>query len=180
VKEPVWHGTQHWQCKDLPDSLRVWLFDNASLTQRLRSACDRKLRVEILNQRWAHPFLTETNCLQLSLGQYVKIREVYLHCHDQPWVFARTVIPQSTLLKIRYSFARLKERPLGEGLFDARTLRRNQTQIAQIYPSHILYQLATKSLNIQPYSLWARRSLLYLPQKPILITEVFLPAISTY
>lgn len=180
MKEPIWHDTQRWQYKDLPDSLRVWLFDNASLTQRLRSSCDQTLRVEILNQTWARPFTAESKYLQLPLGQYAKIRQVYLRCQYQPWIFARTVIPQSTLSKIRYSFTRLKERPLGEGLFDAHTLRRNQTQIARIYPRHTLYQLATKGLNIQPFSLWGRRSLLYLPQKPILITEVFLPSISIY
>jgi len=180
VKEPAWHGTQRWQCNDLPDSLRAWLFDNASLTQRLRSFCDQELRVEILNQTWASPFLAESKYLELPLGQYAKIRQVYLQCQYQPWIFARTVIPQSTLSTIRYSFARLKERPLGEGLLDAHTLRRNQTKIAQIYPKHTLYQLATKNLNIQPLSLWGRRSLLYLSRKPILITEVFLPSISIY
>ena len=180
MREPVWHGTQHWQCRGLPNALRAWLFDNASLTRRLRAHCDQELRVEVLNQTWVHPFPTESKYLKLPLGQYTKIRQVYLHCQSRPWVFARTVIPQSTLSKIRYSFARLKDRPLGEGLFAAHTFHRKQIQITQILPTHALYHLATPGLNTQPASFWGRRSLLYLSHEPILITEIFLPGILTY
>jgi chorismate--pyruvate lyase len=178
VKEPVWHDAGQWQRKNVPDFLRVWLFDNASLTQRLRLHCDQQLSVDILTQLWARPFPTESKRLYLPIGRYAKIREVYLCCHHQPWIFARTIIPESTLLKIRHSFARLKARPLGEGLFDSHNLYRNQAQIAQLDNTHFLYHLAVQNLNNPPNILWGRRSLLYLFHKPLLITEVFLPFLS--
>jgi len=178
VKEPVWHDIRQWHRKQVPDSLRIWLFDRTSLTQRLRFHCDQDLSVKILSQAWARPFPAESKRLDLPLAQYTKIREVYLCCHHQPWIFARTVIPASTLLKIRHSFARLKERPLGEGLFAAHNLYRNQAQIAELNTAHHLYHLAIQHLNSQPETVWGRRSVLYLSHKPLLITEVFLPSVS--
>jgi len=149
-----------------------------SLTQRLRQACAGRLEVRLRLQTWARPLAEESRLLQLPSRCYVQVRQVHLCCNTQAWVFARTLIPRTSLTGARRRLLRLGTKPLGEVLFADPQLRRGPLEIARLQPGQALYNLATAELAQPPALLWARRSLFYLQDKPLLVSEFFLPALS--
>ena len=180
IIKTIWHNSHHWRFRELPPHLRTWLLDHTSLTQRLQRLCGEAIQVEVLTQGWQRPLLTEGQRLGLPFTQYARIRQVYLCCQQQPWVFARTVIPNTTLAGEHRRLAQLGRHPLGSVLFAHPSLQRSEFQIACLHPKQPLYLLATTPLNLPPPScLWGRRSIFYLAQKPLLVSEIFLPNLMT-
>lgn len=147
----------------IPPALRPWLSDSGSLTRHLQRASQGRFRVELLNQHWGFPRADECRGLQLRTRQRALIREVRLYGGNQAWVEARTIIPQSTLCGANRRLLRLGNRPLGSLLFQTPGMRRQPLQIAR--------------LRLPTGQHWARRSLFYLQQRPLLVCEIFLPAI---
>lgn len=105
------------------------------------------------------------------------IREVELYCGDEPWVFARTLIPASSLTGGARRLARLGDRPLGAVLFADPTTQRRLVQMAKLLPRHPLFGAATDHLSERPTELWGRRTIFRYAGKPILVNEIFLPAV---
>ncbi len=103
------------------------------------------------------------------------VREVELLCDGVPWVFARTLIPASSLTGAARQLTRLGERPLGEVLFTHRQMQRGVTEMARLTPRHRLFADASGRLERRVESVWGRRTLFYLAGKPLLVNEIFLP-----
>lgn len=165
-------------CRRIDAALRGWLLDPGSLTERLVAACDGRFRVEVVSQRHARPQRNECRVLRMRHGRHALIRQVRLYCGDQPWVFARTVIPLSTLRGRRRRLARLGNRPLGALLFADPGMRRDAMQISCIRPGQALFDTATRGLRSRPGAIWGRRSVFYLDGAPLLVSEVFLPGLA--
>ncbi len=161
-----------------PTRYAAWLRDPNSLTQRVQAACSGHFRVALLRQRWQRPLRSEARVLGLRPGVRALVREVFLMCDDTPWVYACTVIPRATLTGTQRRLARLHTRPLGAVLFADPTMRRGQAQVARLVPGDCLYAQAVAALPQPPAEIWARRSLFFLRDKPLLVTEAFLPAIA--
>jgi chorismate--pyruvate lyase len=70
-------------------------------------------------------------------------------------------------------------RPLGAALFSDPRIRRLMLRQRKVGRGHELYRLAPPVAGTGVASLWARRSLFMVGKSPILVTEVFLPAILT-
>ncbi|MEK7303548.1 MAG: chorismate lyase, partial [Pseudomonadota bacterium] len=176
--EPVWHVASRLHRRDVPESVLRWLLDPASLTRRIQSACHGCFRVEVLFQGWARPQHNEMRELGMRQGSMGFVREVHLLCDDLPWVFARTVIPRTTLTGPRRCLTRLKSRPLGAVLFADPSMQRGPVEIARLSPCDKLYPAAIRHLAQRPETIWGRRSLFTLGGKPLLVSEIFLPGIS--
>ena len=71
----------------------------------------------------------------------------------------------------------LGNKPLGALLFTHPLVERQPLHYKALHAHHPLYRRATALLPDPPDRLWARRSLFYLHQAPLLVTEVFLPEI---
>lgn len=153
------------------------LLDPASLTRRIQGACSGKFRVQVLAQGWARPQRNEALTLGMRDGGWGFVREVHLLCDEQPWVYARTVIPRTTLTGPRRRLTRLKSRPLGAVLFADPSMRRGPVEIARLTPCDKLYPAAIGHLTQRPHMIWGRRSLFTLGGKPLLVSEIFLPSI---
>lgn len=162
----------------LPNKMSCWLFDPASLTARLIAACDGQFRVRVMSQAWGRPLLNERNRLGMPLRESALIREVFLYCDEEPWVFARTVIPRSTLSGKQKYLANLGSRPLGAVLFADPNMRRDRFEVACMRSGQTLFEHATQLSDEKPQRIWGRRSAFYLSDKPLLVNEVFLPAIA--
>lgn len=175
--EPDWHVASRLHRRDVPESVLRWLLDPASLTRRIQSACPGCFRVEVLFQGWAQPQHNEVRELGMRTGSWGFVREVHLLCDDRPWVFARTVIPRTTLTGARRRLTRLKTRPLGAVLFADPTMQRGPVEIARLTPCDKLFPAAIQHLAQQPEMIWGRRSLFMLGGKPLLVSEIFLPGI---
>jgi chorismate--pyruvate lyase len=175
--EPQWRHQGQLPPHAIAPETACWLFDPASLTARVIAACDRQFRVEVIAQRWEVPYENEARRLRIRRKRLALIRQVFLYCEETPWVYARTVIPRRTLRGREKFLARLGDKPLGAVLFADPSMRRDPLEVAQLMPGQRLYQQATARLPEVATSIWGRRSVFYLRNKPLLVNEVFLPSI---
>ncbi|RKF13166.1 chorismate lyase [Alginatibacterium sediminis] len=173
ISEPTWLPSA--STESLPSSLKSWLLDPHSLTARLRKHCQH-FAVRVLSEGFAPLYQSEAALFDQQVQQFW-VREVELLCDGQVWVFARSVIPQSTLEQEAQQIPDLKTKPLGEFLFNHPKVQRQSTQVAQLRGND--YGLEP-TRYAQRDSLWSRRSLFHLDSAPLLVTEVFLPHSAAY
>jgi chorismate--pyruvate lyase len=154
----------------------AWLTERGSLTRRIVSRCRDGFRVRVLRFELGKPCQGEARLLGLAPCQLAWIREVLLYCGDQPVVFAHSVLPTDGINGPWRSLTGLGNRPLGEALFSDPRIERGRLNLLIVNPRHPLHRRVEKALAV-PNGLPARRSLFSLSGHPILVTEVFLPAI---
>ena len=178
--EPVWRSAQRLAAtvsSKVPACMQDWLHDKGSLTRRLVQACQGQFRVEVLSLAWQRPMLNEALRLGLPAQQRALIRQVMLYCNDQPWVYARTVLPVRTLDGPYRFLIRLGNRPLGAVLFADPSIKRDEMEFACIQPGSTMFDMATSRSADIPECIWGRRSVFHLQTAPILVNEIFLPSI---
>ena len=108
-------------------------------------------------------------------GSLALIRQVQLLCGEQAWVYARTVIPVSSLRGRLQRLAHLGTRPLGGMLFADPGMQRGDVQLARLGTGQPMHAAATFHLVLPPVEIWGRRTVFRLAHKPLLVSEVFLP-----
>ncbi len=168
-----WHRFRRVPSFYLPDIWRDWVLDRGSLTQRLVRASDGHFSVRVIRQQWQEPNPDEALLLGSPVKSRALIREVELLCHGQVWVIARSVIPYTTLTGAERQLTALGNRSLGTFLFKSRAMKRGPLQITKIAPEHLSMQAGQTMHN----ALWGRRSVFFLHDKPLLVSELFLPAV---
>jgi chorismate--pyruvate lyase len=156
--------------------LRGWLLDRGSLTHRIQLRCE-SFRLEVLAQRFAAARCDERGIIGLHNGAHCVVREVSLNCGSRPLVFAHSVAALRAVKGAWRMLSGLGARPLGAALFADPRIRRYPLHFRQLNRHHVLYRQACSLIGESPASLWARRSLFVLGASPLLVTEVFLPAI---
>ncbi|MEL6114705.1 chorismate lyase [Photobacterium sp. SP02] len=145
--------------------LQSWLQENGSLSRRFARYCHQfsvlLLAQEPIKAGSLQPdeqaMLGPVDCLE---------RIVLLHGDGVPWVFGRTLIPVPTMTGEEQDIARLGESPLGYRVFTDQSARRDALQLAR--------------LNVNDDTLWARRSRLWVKEKPMLVAELFLAPAPVY
>ncbi len=175
--EPRWTDWRRLRRSPVPRPVLPWLFDQGSLTARLRRACGGQFRVRVVRQGWGRPLRSEAEALTMRPGLIAIVREVELRCDGVPWVFARTLIPATSLSGPARRLAHLGERPLGELLFTSPHTERGLLQMARLTPRHRIFHSAVASLPRRPRVVWGRRTLFRMGGRPLLVNEIFLPAI---
>jgi len=155
----------------------AWIRDDRSLTKRVIAACDGRFAVRVLRQQRARPLPSERRLLGLAGAGRALVREVELLCDGVPWVFARTLIPFSSLRGRARRLAHLGDRPLGAVLFADPTTERRCVEVARLGMRHSLFASAVRNLDHRPGTLWGRRTLFVYADSPLLVNEIFLPAI---
>lgn len=161
----------------LPSQVGCWLLDRGSLTQRVIKSCTGRFRLQLLDQVWQRPLREESVMLGIAPQQWVLTRHVLLLCDETPWIYARTVIPRKTLSGRHRRLAHLGDTPLGAVLFADRDMHRGEVEVAQLSPGQSLYRQIEKACPCAGESVWGRRSLFRLSNKPLLVYECFLPQI---
>ncbi|MES2822219.1 MAG: chorismate lyase [Pseudomonadota bacterium] len=150
--------------------LHPWLLDKGSLTAKLILLSQGEFRVKVLRQVHARASHSEALALGIAPQQLCLVREVILLGHNQPWVFARSVLPLTSLTgKLRH-LRKQGSRPLGAFLFSQPKLTRSPISLSLIYRHH---QYVPAAL-IDDAPVWGRRSIFYVEGKPLLVSEVFL------
>lgn len=149
-----------------------WLLDKGSLTQKLIAKSNDNFHVEVLQQKLQGVHLHEQQALAMRENCQAVVREVILYGSEQPWVYARTIIPQSSLEGPLQHLNNLGDKPLGEELFKDPTMTRGELEVAQLAGNEL-----PKKLNHISQPVWGRRSVFHLSQKPLLVCEFFLPAL---
>lgn len=154
-----------------------WLLDPGSLTRRLRQRCGGGFRVAVRSQRWGRPLPDERRLLGMAAAERALIREVHLLCGDTQWVFARTVVPVSSVRGRQRRLTRLGNKPLGAALFADRSLRRGAVEVVRLQPGEDLFMRAVAGATTEAAAIWGRRSVFRLQERPLLVSEIFLPAL---
>lgn len=170
--EPVWRDLRCHTRNQLPASVRPWLLDTGSLTARLVKASGGDFRVQVLSQRWQRPRLSERLLLGLGDRELALVREVALLCRGEPWVFARSVMPASSLQGRLRHLRKLRDSALGALLFRDPGMKRAPYELARIDGASTAIPAELRT----PRSLWGRRSCFYLSGLPLMVSEIFLPA----
>lgn len=158
-------------------ALQNWLTDSGSLTARLIAASHGLFEVQVVRQLIGVPRLDERRVLGMKRPALALIREVILCGCDEPWVFARSLLPLASLTGRLRHLRKQGNRPLGAFLFSQPQLTRSAIAVAQISRDHGYVPDALAGAA----PLWGRRSVFslqahHLQQKPLLVSEVFLPA----
>jgi chorismate lyase len=161
--------------------LHHWLRDAGSLTARLIAQSHGQFRVEVLFQGFDQIRLDERRALAfknkalnkkvLNKHHATLVREVILYGNNQPWVFARSLLPLSSLTGRLRQLRKTSHKPLGAFLFKQPHLQRSPIEIAKIHQKH---HYLPEYLH-QNQSVWGRRSVFFVDQKPLMVSEVFLP-----
>jgi chorismate lyase len=160
----------------VPRALRGSLSDRGSLTQRLQTQ-HADFRVQLLAHGLTLPFRDETQVLRLRPTTRAYVRDVLLMGDGQARVFAHSVLPRPSLRGGWNGITRLGSKPLGEALFTNPRIRRLGLTLLRIDARHPLYRAARRHAGLTARYVWARRSVFCLNGQPLLVTEVFLPAI---
>lgn len=164
-----------WRLADvdsLPNNviIKQWLLDPDSLTAKLKRHC-QTFSVEVLGQ---HPgIIRPDEARWLGNVREATIREVILCCDGQPWVFARSVFPQSALDEHALKLGQLGNQPLGAHLFAQPDLTRSDIEVSAFTPQSRISQLH-QCLNYPPQTLWGRRSCFTAAGQRVLVAEVFI------
>lgn len=147
-----------------------WLFDASSLTARLVALCGKDFSVHVISQQWQKLDEEEASAMSLNGVRSALVRQVLLCCDDKPLVYARTVIPVTTVQGAQRRYANLGSRPLGAMLFADRTMQREEVQVSMLPASHYANRYTRSSEHV-----WGRRSVFRVAGKPLLVSEYFLP-----
>lgn len=170
-------NTMNWQSslavlpERVPPPSHAWLFDEGSLTRKLVALSNDQFSVQVLRQDVATPDATEAKALKIAQQTPVMIREVVLNGRGCPWVFARSILPMTTMTGRLVGLRTLSNQPLGELLFQDPSMTREPLEAAYLSARVLCVPAA---LTAGDQLLWARRSVFFLDQKPLLVSEVFL------
>lgn len=154
-------------CGRVRGPLRPWLLDKGSLTARLQAKSEGRFCVQLLRQFWYTASHSEARLLGIAPRARVLVREVLLRGNDQAWVFARSIFPHSSLQGSLRRMGKFDNRPLGAFLFSQAGMRRGPMEVSRFS--------CVGSSSDADEAVWGRRSVFYIDNKPLLVSEVFLP-----
>ncbi len=169
-REPRWRPVELFGSVELTPDVRRWLLDDGSLTGRLIEQARGSFRVRRLSQGWQVPLPSEQRLLGIPPRQVAIIREVVLQQGSDAVVFARSVLPISSLNGRLAHLRRLRNRPLGAILFSNAGMRRSPFELARVrgdsdyLPAELHQQVPA----------WCRRSRFNLEGGSVMVSEVFL------
>ena len=163
----------------LPPRVRDWIALETSMTARIGQVAGRPIDVEVLRQAQAPLMADETGFFAPGAAPAV-VREVCLSAEGQPYLVARTVLT-SRRLQTHPTIRELGNKALGSLLFAGpRPCPYTARDYALLRHGHPLHDLARSRDTGIRQGYWARRTLFWLFGEPLLVTEIFLPALVTH
>ncbi|PKF51271.1 chorismate--pyruvate lyase family protein [Enterovibrio nigricans] len=142
-----------------------WLLERHSMTERLKACCET-LTVEVIGLYEIKKNTLSEDERALLGDEACLVREVVLSGDEQSWLCARTLVPKSTLTEQEKDIADLGAIPLGQRVFNQANARRDAIEVSTLF--------------VDGQELLARRSRLWVNDKPMLVSELFLPHAPIY
>jgi len=174
--EPDWLNKDDSQQTISEKRICPFLYHENSLTRFIQQHCSGLFNLELISEEWQQPIRSEAGLLSLTDNDTAFIRKVFLKDDEKVLVYARSIIPEKTLSGNNKKLLEMGKQPLGDFLFNDNSTYRDVMRYAIIPVGSELHAEATKGSNIAS-ELWGRQSLFYTEQKPLLVTEIFLPAV---
>ena len=177
-----WNRVGSGEIHRAPRKWQPWLSDTGSLTQKIEKVIGQKLQVQVLRDYPQTLDSDESRYFHFKIRR-CRVREVLLCANNIPLVMAHSVIPTLSSSGSNHAVLRLGTKPLGAVLF-AKTRMHSKAKpprdIARLDKSHALWKKCFRNYAALSSPLWARRTLYRLKGRPILVNEIFLPALLTY
>jgi chorismate--pyruvate lyase len=178
----AWNRVGSGEIHRAPRKWQAWLSDTGSLTQKIEAAIGQKLEVQVLRDCPQTLNSDESRYFHFRIRR-CRVREVLLCGNGTPLVMAHSVIPTFSSSGSNHGVLRLGKKPLGAVLF-AKTRKHSKAKpprdIARLDKSSALWKRCSKNHPKLTSPLWARRTLYRLKGHPILVNEIFLPALLQY
>lgn len=159
-------------------NIQSWLLKPYILSAALKRVCSL-LRVDVLEQTFKNAYDDEYPLI--SSNETPLVREVFLVGDEMPMTFGRVIIPKNTYDQFFNDFDSLGTNFIGEKLLYHRNAPRSAFQYAYLDESQPLNRsIFTYAKNKKPQPLWARRSVFYIENFPLLVTDIILPWVPEY
>lgn len=147
---------------------RVWLEHTGSMTAKLGQL--GRLEVMPLQESSTGLAADEANFLGSPLDSDCHLREVVLSVDATACIYARSLMPLSSLAGANQQLSQLATTPLGAALFRAPEAERRYLEACRLPASQLPIEVES-----QQQLLLARRSLFIKNGQPLLVAECFLP-----
>ena len=178
----AWNRVGSGEIHQAPRKWQEWLSDTGSLTQKIEKAIGQKLEVQVLRDCPQSLNSDESRYFRFKTRR-CRVREVLLCANNIPLVMAHSVIPTLSSCGSNHAVLRLGKKPLGAVLF-AKTRMHSKAKpprdIARLDKGSALWKQCSKNYSGLSSPLWARRTLYQLKGRPILVNEIFLPALLNF
>lgn len=174
---PRWHVASPAALWRMRPALRRWILHKDSMVRALQQWSGSLVQVRVLRDRSGQLLPDEAMLLGRRRGR-ARVREVVLYAGRLPVLAARTVCIARRLLA-HSQLISLGRRALGELLFAHGRPRWLQREHARIGPGMRLDSLVRQAVPDPPAFVrrcHARRTLFLFDGLPLLVTEIFLPA----
>ena len=166
-----------WQ-KDLPPEFMPMqpFAKKDSLTLALKKL-QAAFSVQLLNLNISTPFIDEAPFFSYTEDPDVLAREVILKLDQYPVIFARSICHQTS--ENWLDILDCGNRSLGEKLFDGSLpITRGKFEYKVMLPETYFSSVYQPKIPLAPCL--ARRSVFWLEEKPLLLTEIFLPELKSF
>jgi chorismate--pyruvate lyase len=175
VESIQWHPAERLGQLTVEAHVRPWLIGKGLLTLRMKAACGERFALRLVDQ-WTGLLSAAHRSALGATDNAGLFRDVEMCCGEQVWVFAQTIMPDSTLCTHPW-LAELGDSALGETLSDLSAVERSSYEYAWLPVEEPVTARALRDAEVRPAGLWARRSRVSLRSAPMLMQELFLPAI---
>lgn len=159
-----------------------WLTKPTILSQALRRVC-QNLTVNLISQEFANAIEDEYQILNIDKNECPLVRKVFLEGSGQPLTYGRVIIAPLTYRRHFSQFDALHTSPIGESmLYHNPEVTRDPFEYTSVDENGLLFQEIQQKLpsgSIQA-PLFGRRSVFWMKQDPLLVTEFFLPTLPSY
>lgn len=171
-----WHPYTPAARRTLPVRIRDWVALETSMTARVGRVADTPIDVEVLRQAQAPLYPDETGLVAEGAAP-ATVREVCLSSKGQPLLVARTSLT-SRKLQSHPTIVKLGNKALGSLLFAGPApCPYSAREYTLLQAGDPRYALARSRHDGVAQGYWARRTLFWLFDEPLLVTEIFLPAL---
>lgn len=167
----IWYSRQEAQSQMSPATWDL-ISHNGSLTEHLRQSTKNKIQHRLLSANWGKAYDNERQALHSDTTERCWVRNIEWRYESQLWIYARAIIPESTIQATGTTLTSLGVQSLGEVIFKDPSIKRSDISIAQLDKNSAYYPLigSTKKNEIT----WIRSSILHFKNHPLLIIEIFL------
>lgn len=174
-----WHGSDALRAEGLSSPILKLVTYKNSITQLVEQLINAPTNISVLYQGSARPPDYESDFISTHLGsKQLVCREICMTCMSTPILVARTIWSREDSA-LDQAMEQLGTKPLATLLFRepsrAELRLREAKVLSENDPLYRFTRKATANFGSNP-KLVARRSLYWLAQQPLLLTEVFLPA----
>ena len=137
--------------------IKSWLLEQGPITKRIKSIAE--FRLELIQDELSDATDDEILFLKID-SEEIRIREVILYGNENPMVFARTIIPNTTIEKGLKELGKIGNKPLGDILFEKDIFFKEDIVFATFKDEESLF--------------WGRKIKYTVKDQPFSVMEVFL------